>query len=78
MKPAPAQPFFLDAPTGARFCLFHAPVGACRGALLYVAPFGDEMNRTRQLAARQARALAQSGIGVPRLRRRERTARPVS
>jgi exosortase A-associated hydrolase 2 len=64
MKPAPAQSFFLDAPSGARYCLYHAPVGACRGALLYVAPFGDEMNRTRKLAARQARALAQRGIGV--------------
>lgn len=64
MKPTPAQPFFLDTPSGARFCLYHAPAGACRGALLYVAPFGDEMNRTRNLAARQARALAQRGIGV--------------
>ena len=64
MKPAPAQPFFLDAAHGARYCLYHAPVGPCRGALLYVAPFGDEMNRTRNLAARQARALAQLGIGV--------------
>jgi exosortase A-associated hydrolase 2 len=64
MKPAPAQPFFLDAAHGARYCLYHAPVGACRGALLYVAPFGDEMNRTRNLAARQARALAMLGIGV--------------
>jgi exosortase A-associated hydrolase 2 len=64
MKPAPAQPFFLDAAHGARYCLYHAPVGTCRGALLYVAPFGDEMNRTRNLAARQARALAMLGIGV--------------
>jgi exosortase A-associated hydrolase 2 len=64
MKPAPAQPFFLDTPSGTRFCLYHAPAGACRGALLYVAPFGDEMNRTRNLAARQARVLAQRGIGV--------------
>jgi exosortase A-associated hydrolase 2 len=64
MKPAPAQPFFLDTPTGARYCLYHAPAGTCRGALLYVAPFGDEMNRTRNLAARQSRALAQRGIAT--------------
>lgn len=64
MTTAPARPFFLDAPGGARYCLYHAPAGVCRGALLYVAPFGDEMNRTRNLAARQARALAQLGIGV--------------
>lgn len=64
MTPAPALPFFLAAAGGARYCLYHAPAGACRGALLYVAPFGDEMNRTRNLAVRQARALAQLGIGV--------------
>jgi exosortase A-associated hydrolase 2 len=64
MTAAPARPFFLDGANGARYCLYHAPVGACRGALLYVAPFGDEMNRTRNLVANQARALAQLGIGV--------------
>lgn len=64
MKPAPARAFFLDAARGQRFCLYHAPQGACRGALLYVAPFGDEMNRTRRLAALQARALAARGIGM--------------
>lgn len=67
MTPAPATPFYLDAPGGGRYCLYHAPVGACRGALLYVAPFGDEMNRTRHLAASQARQLAQAGIGVLQL-----------
>jgi exosortase A-associated hydrolase 2 len=60
----PAQPFFLDGEAGARFCLFHAPAGRCRGALLYVHPFAEEMNRTRRLAAQQARALAAQGIGV--------------
>jgi len=59
-----AEPFFLDAADGQRFCLYHAPQGPCRGALLYVHPFGDEMNRTRRLAALQARALAADGIGV--------------
>jgi exosortase A-associated hydrolase 2 len=59
-----AEPFFLEATNGQRFCLYHAPQGPCRGALLYVHPFGDEMNRTRRLAAQQARALAADGIGV--------------
>ncbi|MGJ7915208.1 hydrolase 2, exosortase A system-associated [Massilia sp. LXY-6] len=59
-----AEPFFLKATHGDRFCLYHAPRGPCRGALLYVHPFGDEMNRTRRLAAQQARALAERGIGV--------------
>jgi exosortase A-associated hydrolase 2 len=59
-----AEPFFLQGEGGARFCLFHAPAGRCRGALLYVHPFAEEMNRTRRLAAQQARALAAQGIGV--------------
>lgn len=59
-----AEPFFLDAGPGQRFCLFHAPAGACRGALVYVHPFGDEMNKARRMAALTARALAARGIGV--------------
>lgn len=65
--PPAAEPFFLEAAHGERFCLYHAPHGPCRGALLYVHPFGDEMNRTRRLAAQQARALAERGIGVLQL-----------
>lgn len=60
----PAEPFFLDGAPGRRFCLFHPPVGACRGALLYVHPFAEEMNRSRRMAALQARALAALGYGV--------------
>lgn len=59
-----AAPFFLDTPDGARFCIYHAPAGACCGALLYVHPFAEEMNRSRRMAALQARALAARGIGV--------------
>jgi exosortase A-associated hydrolase 2 len=60
----PAQPFFLQAEQGQRFCLFHPPAGACRGAVLYVAPFGEEMNKSRRMAALQARDLAAHGFGV--------------
>jgi exosortase A-associated hydrolase 2 len=63
MTPA-AEPFFVDAAPGQRFCLFHPPAGACRGAILYVHPFGDEMNKARRMAALQARRLAASGYGV--------------
>lgn len=59
-----AEPFFLAAGQGQRFCVFHPPVGACRGAVLYVHPFGEEMNKTRRSAAIQARALAALGYGV--------------
>ena len=70
MTAARAQTFFLPglgpigASAGARYCVFHPPVGACRGAVLYVPPFAEEMNRTRRMAAMQARALAAQGIGV--------------
>ena len=60
----PAEPFFLDSAHGQRFCLFHAPQGHCRGALVYVQPFAEEMNKSRRMAALQARALAEVGIGV--------------
>lgn len=59
-----ADAFFLDTPDGARFCLYHAPRGACRGALVYVHPFAEEMNRSRRMAALGARALAAQGYGV--------------
>jgi exosortase A-associated hydrolase 2 len=61
-----ALPFFLPAQTGQRFCLFHrpAPGQPVRGAVLYVHPFAEEMNKTRRMAALQARAFAAQGYGV--------------
>lgn len=66
------EPFFLHAGAGERFCLFHPPAGshagsAARGAVLYIHPFAEEMNRARRMAALQARALAQAGYGVLQL-----------
>ncbi len=61
---AAAEPFFLPTPHGERFCLYHRPAGACRGAVLYVHPFAEEMNKSRRMAALQARALAAAGFGV--------------
>jgi exosortase A-associated hydrolase 2 len=59
-----AEPFFLESGTGRRFCLYHRPAGQCRGAVLYVHPFAEELNRTRRMAAVQARRLAALGYGV--------------
>ena len=59
-----AEPFFLAADPGQRFCLFFPPAGPARGAVLYVPPFGDEMNKSRRMAALAARALAGRGVGV--------------
>jgi exosortase A-associated hydrolase 1/exosortase A-associated hydrolase 2 len=64
---AHAEPFFLTTATGTRFCLFHPPVGECRGALVYVPPFGEEMNKARRMAVLQSRALAARGVGVLQL-----------
>jgi exosortase A-associated hydrolase 2 len=35
-----------------------------RGACVYVHPFGEEMNKSRRMAALQARAFARAGFGV--------------
>ena len=65
---ARAKAFFLprtgEPASGQLFCLYHPPQGDCRGAVLYVPPFAEEMNRARRIAAQQARALAALGYGV--------------
>ncbi|MET0266192.1 MAG: hydrolase 2, exosortase A system-associated [Duganella sp.] len=65
-KATGAQPFFLPMQHGARFCIFHAahPGVAERGAVLYVHPFAEELNKSRRMAAVQARALAAAGYAV--------------
>lgn len=64
---ASAEPFFLPAAAGARFCLFHAPAAPCRAAFVYIHPFAEEMNKSRRMAALQARALAALGVAVLQL-----------
>lgn len=61
---APAESFFLPVRDGTRYCLFHPPQGECRDALVYLHPFAEEMNKSRRMAALQARALAARGVGV--------------
>jgi exosortase A-associated hydrolase 2 len=62
------EAFFLPADGaagGQRFCLFHAPQGdQVRGAIVYVHPFAEEMNKSRRMAALQSRALAEAGYAV--------------
>ncbi|WP_229217955.1 hydrolase 2, exosortase A system-associated [Rugamonas apoptosis] len=65
---AAAFPFFLDADPGTRFCLFHAPLTEHpRGAILYVPPFAEELNKCRRMAAMQSRCFAQAGYAVLQL-----------
>jgi len=60
----PFEPFFLPASRGERFCIFHPAAGALRGAVLYLHPFAEEMNKSRRMAALQSRMLAARGIAV--------------
>lgn len=61
-----AEPFYLEASVGERYCLYHSPDSPTqiRGALLYVHPFAEEMNKSRRMAALQARAFAKAGFAV--------------
>ncbi|WP_265941691.1 hydrolase 2, exosortase A system-associated [Dechloromonas sp. A34] len=58
------RPFFLPGEGGQRFCLFHAPQTQPRGAVIYLHPFAEEMNKSRRMAALQARAMAEAGYAV--------------
>jgi len=55
------QPFFLDSPRGARFAVATQPVGAPIGALLFVPPFAEEMNKSRRTVALAAQTFAELG-----------------
>lgn len=56
--------FFLPVADGQRFCLYHAPSGTPRGAIIYIHPFAEEMNKSRRMAALQSRLLAANGFAV--------------
>ncbi len=67
MSPAPARrdAFFLGDKDDARFCLVtHACAPEPRGALLFVHPFAEEMNRSRRMVNLAAQAFAVEGWTV--------------
>jgi exosortase A-associated hydrolase 2 len=65
---AAVEVFFLPVEPGQRFAIFHpAATEEPRGAILYVHPFAEEMNKSRRMAALQARAFAQAGFAVLQL-----------
>jgi exosortase A-associated hydrolase 2 len=70
VNPGP-EAFFIDAGPGRpgqRFCLHHRPASAVpRAAVLYVHPFAEEMNKSRRMAALQARRFASEGLAVLQL-----------
>lgn len=61
-----AESFFLETLSGYRFCLYFPPKKdqPCLGGIVYLHPFAEEMNKSRKMAAMQARRLATSGYGV--------------
>lgn len=62
----PLLPFFLPASGGQRYCLLHLPPPgrSARGGIVYVHPFAEELNKSRHVAAAQARAFAAAGYSV--------------
>jgi exosortase A-associated hydrolase 2 len=62
------EAFFLPlgSATGEqRFCLFYPTLGdKLHGLMLFIHPFAEEMNKSRRMAAIQARAFAQAGYAV--------------
>lgn len=71
MTPPPAVPTprFIEGPSGPLFCLELRPGGktpsvTTRDAALYLPPFGEEMNRSRRMAALLGRALAARGCSA--------------
>ncbi|MBA4262215.1 MAG: hydrolase 2, exosortase A system-associated [Comamonadaceae bacterium] len=60
------EAFFLATDNGSRYCLYHRPSDErpVRRPVLYLHPFAEELNTTRRVVARQARALAASGHPV--------------
>jgi exosortase A-associated hydrolase 2 len=61
-----AEAFFLATDDGQRYCLYYpaASGSVCQHAVVFVPPFGDEMNKSRRMLALQAQALARSGVAV--------------
>lgn len=57
--------FFLEIGTGQRLCIFHPANGkTVRGAILYIHPFAEEMNKSRRMARLQSQAFADRGYAV--------------
>lgn len=59
------RPLIIPAPQGALFCVYHPPLSKpINQAILYIPPFAEEMNKSRRMAALQARSFAEQGYAV--------------
>ncbi|RMD87658.1 MAG: hydrolase 2, exosortase A system-associated [Alphaproteobacteria bacterium] len=62
---AQLRPYFADGPRGPLFCLDVEPAAAARrGHLLLIAPFAEELNRSRRMMITLARRLAFTGFAA--------------
>lgn len=60
-----ARATFVNGEQGALFQILHEPAAQpVRGAVLYVHPFAEELNKSRRMVALQARRLAELGYAV--------------
>lgn len=59
-----AEVYFADWGGGKRFCILHRAAAPVRGALVYVHPFAEEMNKSRRMVALAAGRLAAAGWHV--------------
>lgn len=59
-------PIFLDGRGGRIFGIYHPPASGIKdlGDFIFLPPFGEELNRSRHMIARQARRFAALGKGV--------------
>jgi exosortase A-associated hydrolase 2 len=67
---AALEPQFVAMPgadRGVRLVVCHRPISATRATIVHVHPFAEEMNKSRRMAALQARALAHAGFMVCRV-----------
>lgn len=60
------HPFFLNGSAGNLFGLYFPPVKdkTHQGDILFIPPFAEELNRSRHMISRQARAFSARGFGV--------------
>lgn len=58
------EPTAIAGRSGPLFAVHHAPSQGTGRAVLLLPPFAEELNRSRRMAALQARALASAGIGA--------------
>ena len=58
------EAFFLPVEPGQRFCLLTKPARSPRRGVVYLHAFAEEMNKSRRMAALQARRLAGEGCVV--------------